>query len=126
MANVIERFRGVEPVTCHAAAALTGGRFVRITAAPNGGNPTVNVPAAGGRTFGIAAQDVASGGKVTVIRPGGLVQVEAGATLAPQDLVESNASGQAIVRAAGIPQGEVVEGATSGNLALIHYEPALL
>lgn len=126
MGQSIHKFRPGETVTCHAAAALTGGRFVRITAAPNGGNPTVNVPAAGGRVLGIAAQDAASGAKVAVLVAGGLTEVEAGATLAAADLVEANASGQAIVRAAGIVLGEVVEGATSGNKAVILFRPASL
>ena len=126
MANAYAKYRSGEDPTCHAAGALTGGRFVRISGAPNGGNPTVNVPAAGGRTFGIASVDTAAGGKVMVLRPEKIVQVEAGATLAAGDLVEANAAGQAIVRAAGIVQGEVVEGATAGNLALIDYRPALI
>lgn len=127
MANAYQKFRPGEPVTCHAAGALTGGRFVRITGAPNGGNPTVNVPAAGGRIFGVAAQDAASGSKVTVLRPGGsVVQVEAGATLAAGDLVEATATGVAIVRTTGIVAGEVVEGAATGALALIDLRPALI
>lgn len=126
MANAYAKFRSGEDVTCHAAGALTGGRFVRITGAPNGGNPTVNVPAAGGRTFGIASVDTASGGKVMVLRPEKIVQVEAGATLNAGDLVEANAAGQAILRTTGIVQGEVVQGAASGALADIDYRPALI
>lgn len=124
MANAKNIFRPGEPWTGHAAGALTGGRFVRITAAPNNGNPTVNVPAAGGRTCGVAAQDAASGSKVTILPPGGRTEIEAGATLVAGDLVESNASGQAIVLAAGICQGEVVKGAASGALAEIDYWPS--
>lgn len=114
------------PITVHAAAALTGGRMVRITAAPNGGNPVVNVPAAGGRTFGVMARDTASGAKGTCFTSDNVVWIEAGATLAAGDLIEATATGVAIVLAAGICQGEVVEGATSGNLALVNYRPRLV
>lgn len=114
------------PVTCHAAAALTGGRMVRVTAAPTGGNPTVNVPAAGGETFGVLARDVASGDKQTVFTGENIVWVEAGATLTAGDLIEADASGRAIVRVTGIPQGKVIEGAASGALALIEYQPRKL
>ncbi|MCA1572815.1 MAG: DUF2190 family protein, partial [Chloroflexi bacterium] len=80
-----------------------------------------------GRALGVVSRDVASGGKVGVhVAPGQVVPIEAGATLVAGDLIESNASGQAIVRAAGIPCGEVVEGATSGNLALVLWRPASL
>lgn len=126
MANAYAKFRAGEDPTCHAAAALTGGRFCRITGAPNAGNPTVNVPAAGGRVFGVVAQDAASGSKVTVLRPGKIVQVEAGATLAAGDLVEATVTGVAIVRTTGVVAGEVVEGATVGNLALVDFRPALI
>lgn len=122
MANVYNKFRPGEPVTCHAAGALTGGRLVRVTATPNGGNPVVNVPAAGGRVFGVAAQDAASGSKVTVLRPGGITQIEAGATVNPGDLVEANASGQVILRTTGIIVGEVVGPQTTvGNLADVDF-----
>lgn len=111
-------------ITVHAAAALTGGRMVRVTAEPSGGNAVVNVPAAGGRTFGVLGEDVASGAKGVLYRPGQLVWIEAGATLAAGDLIEATVTGVAIVRTTGIVQGEVVQGAASGALALVDYRPA--
>lgn len=127
MPESIPKYRPGAEITCHASAALTGGRMVAISGAPTGGNPTVGVPAAGARVFGVAAQDSASGAKVGVhVAPGQVVPIEAGATLAPNDIVESNASGQAIVRAAGVACGVVVEGATSGNQALVLWRPANL
>lgn len=123
MASTYCKYEDGPPVTCHAAAALTGGRMCRVTAAPNGGNPVVNVPAAAGETFGVVAQDVASGGKVTVFTGRNKVWIEAGATLAAGDSIETDASGRAIVLAAGIVQGEVLEGGASGTLCLIDYIP---
>lgn len=124
MADTYCKYETGPPVTCHAAAALTGGRMCRITTAgPNGGNPTVNVPAAAGRTFGVVARDAASGAKCTVYVGDNLVWIEAGATLAAGDLIEATATGVAIVLAAGICQGEVIEGGASGALCLIDYRP---
>lgn len=112
------------PITCHAAATITGGRMVRATTAgPNGGNPTINVPAAGGETFGVAARDIASGAKGTVYTGDNVVWIEAGATLAAGDLIEASATGVAIVLASGICQGKVLEGGASGALCLIEYRP---
>lgn len=123
MADTYCKYETGPPVTCHAAAALTGGRMCRVTAAPNGGNPTINVPAAGGETFGVVARDAASGAKVTVFTGDNIVWIEAGATLAAGDLIEATATGVAIVLATGICQGKVLEGAASGSLALIEYRP---
>jgi hypothetical protein len=123
MADAYCKYEDGPPVTCHAAGALTGGRMCRITAAPTGGNPTVNVPAAAGRTFGVVARDTASGAKCTVFTGNNFVWIEAGATLAAGDLIEATVTGVAIVLAAGICQGEVVEGGASGALCLIDYRP---
>lgn len=126
MGDTFCKYENGPPVTCHFAGAVTGGRMVRNTAAPTGGNPTVNVPAAGGETFGVAARDVASGEKGTVFTGDNIVWIEAGATLAATDLIEADAVGRAIVRATGIPQGKVLEGAASGAMALVEYRPRKL
>jgi hypothetical protein len=127
MAQVpVPKFPSGGSITCHAAGALVGGRMVRQVPAgvPVGGVQQVNVPAAGGRVCGVAGEDAASGAKVLVHRPSQYVWIEAGATLAPGDLIEATATGTAIVRAAGVVCGEVVTGATVGNLALVDFRPA--
>lgn len=130
MANTpVPKFPAGGAITCHAAGALIGGRMVRQVpaGAPVGGNQQVNVPAAAGRVDGVAAEDAASGSKVLVNRPGQYVWIEAGAALAAGDLIETNAAGQAIVRAAGIVCGEVVQGQTTvGSLALVDFRPHLI
>lgn len=113
--------------TCHASAAITGGRFVaQTTTVPNGGNRVIGVPTAAGRVCGVAGEDIASGAKGNVWGPGQQVWVEAAATLAPGDLVEASATGTAAVRSAGIVCGEVIKGNTVGLLALIDFRPAFL
>jgi len=121
MTSVFPKYEDGPPITCHAAGALVGGRMCRVAAAPNGGNPTVNVPVAGGRTFGVVAQDVTAGQKQTVYTGRQLIWIEAGATLAAADLIQSDAAGLAILHAAGICQGEVLEGGASGALVLVAY-----
>lgn len=112
-------------ITAHAAAALTGKRFVRISAnrqsgpglsaTGDGGNLVVNTPTAGARVFGVTAHDAASGSKVAIIRgPGFVVPVTAAATIAAFDEVEVNAAGQVIPKAAGVAVGFAVNGAANG------------
>lgn len=113
--------------TVHASAALTGGRLVsQTTTAPNGGNRVVGVPSAGGAVCGVMGEDAASGAKGLMWRPGQTVWVEAAATLTPGDVVQSTNTGTADVRTTGIVVGQVVEGATVGNLALIDLRPVLI
>ncbi len=124
MPESIVKHKPGEDLTCHASAAVTGARFVVISGVPVDGNPRVAHAGAGVKTFGVSATDAASGTKFPVhTGPGLIVEVEAGATLTANDTVESNASGQAIVRATGVAAGVVVEGATSGNKALIAFRP---
>jgi hypothetical protein len=121
------KYKG-DSVTCHAAGAIVGARCVAISAAPTGGNPTVNVPAAGAKCFGVAATDVASGNKFTVWhRPGLVLEIEAGAGgVVAGAVVEATATGTVITRAAGIPVGGVVEGAAAGAKALVRWNPDLI
>lgn len=125
MAESIVKWKG-DAQTCHAAVALTGGRFVALTgAAPDGGNPVVGLPAAGARVYGVATTDAAAGTKVGVHRPNGgqVVPVEASVALAPGQLVTPTATGAAAVAAAGQHiAGQVVEGAAAGAQALVDVQ----
>jgi uncharacterized Zn-binding protein involved in type VI secretion len=92
-----------DTLTCHAAAAMFGKRFVAVTSAPTEGNITVNYPAAGGsKTFGVTGYDVAVNGKVTVWhQPAIILPVTAGAQLGAGDLVTSDAQGRAVPAGTG-------------------------
>lgn len=126
-AYAVPKFPAGGSITGHAAAALTGGRFVKQNAtAPNGGCPVVGVPAAAARVAYVTGEDAASGSKVLLHQPGQKVWVEAGATLAAGDLVETDNTGKAIVRSAGIVCGEVIQGGASGVACLIDFRPAFL
>lgn len=98
-------------VTCHAGAAVTGKRFVIITAtrqsgpavsdATNGGNYVVGPATAGVRAFGVAEHDAALNKKVNVITTGAIVPVTAGGAIAAGAEVEVDAQGRAITLASG-------------------------
>lgn len=123
----LPKFPAGGSVTVHASAALTGGRMVaQSTTVPNGGNAVVAVPAAGARVCGVMGEDVASGSKGLMHKPGQEVWIEAGETLAPGDLVMSSNTGVAMVRTStNVVCGEVKQGAASGALALVDFRPAL-
>ncbi len=108
-------------VTCHAAVAVVGGRFVAVVGEPVGGSPQVGAPAAGERVFGVTATDAIAGTKVGVHGAAGqIVPVEAGALLAAGAFVTPSAAGTALV--AGVGQhiaGQITEGAAAGAQALL-------
>lgn len=114
-------------ITGHATAAITGGRFVDISAAPasgpalntatDGANLKVATCGAGARSFGVAGYDAAaSGDKIPVhAQPGSIVPVTAGGTVTAGQEVESDATGRAITLATGKACGKAVTSATVGN-----------
>lgn len=99
--------------TCHAKAAVTGKRFVAISGPRVGGNPQVSPAGAGVKVFGVAGRDAAAGTKV-IAHTEGIVPVTAGAALTAGQEVQSDATGQAIVLAAGKPAGSVVDDVALG------------
>lgn len=107
-----------DTITCHASAAVTGGRFVAPSGARVDGNYRVAHAGAGAAAIGVAARDKATGEKVMVFCEG-IVGVTAGAALTAGQRVQSDGTGQAIVLAAGAPLGVVLEDAASGATALI-------
>ncbi len=126
-AYAVPKFPAGGSLTGHASAALTVGRFVKQAATePNSGNPVVAVPTAAARVAYVTGETAASGSRVLLHRPGQLVWVEAGGTLAAGDLVEAGTAGVAVVRSAGIVCGECVQGTTIGLPALIDFRPAFL
>lgn len=105
-----------DDLTGKATAAITGRRFVNVTAAKDpgslglandvlGGNiPVAHVGVAGQKPLGVADQDQAVvGGKVGIMRGHKVVEVESGAAAVAGVEVMSDATGRAIawVTAAG-------------------------
>lgn len=84
-----------DTVTCTAAAAVTGSRFVKATAGGLGNRPSVTPAGAGDTAYGVAHYDAASGDSVPVKRVG-THGVTAGAALSAGDLVSVGADGKAV------------------------------
>lgn len=108
-------------ITGQTTAAVTANRFLKISADRTAaGNISVATATAGGRIFGVAAHDAASGGLVRVVRGGGrVVKVLAAANIAAFAEVEVGADGKAITKDTGIAVGYAVTGATSASLAQV-------
>lgn len=107
-----------DTITCHAAAAITGKRFVGISAARTGGNPTVTHAAAAGAQpsrVGVAAYDAPAGSKVTVYTGTQVVPVTAGAALTAGQSLTSSATGAAVDAAAGPVLGTAYDDAANGT-----------
>jgi hypothetical protein len=127
-ANECIPYHQTTDITVQAGAAITGKRFVHVTADRTGGpalsTDLKNVPivqhANADHALGVSAYDIASGALGGIIgTPGRIVPVTAGGTIAAGAAVQSDATGQAITLAAGVKLGVCLSGATSGNDAQI-------
>jgi predicted RecA/RadA family phage recombinase len=116
---------------CQAAAAVTGKKFVAVTAPrpsgpmipataqvgasdpTDGGRIQVGPPAAGGQVLGVASWDAAVGEGVTVVCEG-VLPVIAGAALTAGQAVQVDATGAAIPLAAGTKVGLAVNSTANG------------
>jgi hypothetical protein len=118
MANEsIPLFEDGSSPTCVAGAAITGKRFVKVAGTRSADGLITVVPAAAGdKVFGVAYQDAAIGTRVVVwAEPGMIVPVKTGAVALTAGVeVQSDATGQAIVLAAGKSAGVVVEDSAIG------------
>lgn len=106
-------------ISCHASAAVTGRRFVKIsgnrTTADGSNMLTVNHATAAGRIFGVSKYDAASGKKVGVARGNSRVtQVDVVGTVAAFGEVEVGANGTAVPKSAGVAVGFAVTGVADG------------
>lgn len=129
MANdLIPYKRPGEDFTAQVTAAVTGKRFVvisaNVTSGPGlsntaeGSNPRVAMANAN-HAIGVSKYDQPTvGGKVGVTR-GGIVPVEAGATVTAGQAVQADASGRAITLAAGIKLGVAMSDATVGQDCMV-------
>jgi hypothetical protein len=106
---------------CHASAAVTGKRFVKVTGVPVEGNPRVGPTVAGDKPLGVADRDVAIAEKVGVYsQPGIVVPVTAGAAITAGQEVQSDASARAIPLAAGKVAGMALnDQATVGSDVMV-------
>lgn len=117
-------------ITGYAGAAITGKRFVRISASrqagpalntsTTGGNVTVAPATAAARVFGVAAHDAASGELVGVQKtPGSIVPVTAEGAIAFFAEVEVGTDGKAVTKTSGVAVGYAVTAATDATDAQI-------
>lgn len=121
MPDAIPLYDNGDYLPCKATAAVTGARFVAVSANRDAhGNIQVAQAGAGADVLGVAQQDAAINAYVTVCAgPGIIVPVTAGAALVFGQAVQSDATGQAIPLAAGVRAGKVIAGAAAGAEAFV-------
>lgn len=120
MATSIPLFQPGATPTCHADAAVTGARFVKVSGARDADLISVIHATAGDRTFGVSASDAAENGRVVVqATPGTITEVTAGEALTAGQEIESGAAGVAMIATTGVVAGIVVDDAANGAKALI-------
>jgi hypothetical protein len=126
MAAPVEAVVAYEPganITCLAGAAITAGRFVKISATKAVGAPvTVIHDTAGVAAFGVAMYSAASGELVSVkpLNAGGVVGVTVGTggvTFGQE--VESDGTGQAVAFSSGKICGMTLTTTAATGTALI-------
>lgn len=119
MANeCIPLFTEGDQVTFLASAAVTGKKFVDISAAADASTGVLRVapPAAAGKVTGVAAFDAAQGGLVTVLRDrGSVVPVTAGGSVAFGAEVQVDATGAVVTLASGVAVGRAWSAGSAGN-----------
>lgn len=138
MPEVIAYYKPGADITGHAAAAVTGGRCVKISASrlakatlttpqvgaadpTGGGNVQVQHADAAAKVFGVASHDAAIGKKVTILRPPQVVPIEAEAAIAFFEEVKVGTNGRVIPHAGvGVAIGYALTAAAINTLAEIH------
>lgn len=120
---------GDEPTTVQASAAVTGKRFVAISAAPasgpalntsgDGANFKVAHATAAGPVFGVARYDIASGDKGQVLHQGDVVEVTSSAAVAVGAEVEVATGGKSVTLSSGKSVGIAVTAASGADVD--HY-----
>ena len=89
-----------EDITVHAGSAITGKRFVKVSAAKQsdalGGNIVAAPAGAGEHPIGVAGYDIASGSKGPVLRGHKIVPITCGAAVTAGAAVMSDANGKAV------------------------------
>lgn len=123
MADIIPFYKPGDDVTGHCTAAVTGGRFVKISAQKQAdGTYSISHAAAGDRVLGVAARDGAIGDRIPVYTEGIVPVQNTGGALAAGAEVQSGAAGVAIVLAAGKAAGQVMADAADGAMAEVKLQ----
>ena len=106
-----------DTVNAHAATAVIGKRLLSLAGPRVDGNPTVgHTPAGGGGVFGVAAYNAPAGAKVTVWhQPTIIVPITAGAPVAANARVQSDADGQIVPLAGGVCVGTTLDAGAAGT-----------
>lgn len=130
--EAIAYFDPGDDLTCQAAAAITGRRFVVPTLPKQvasqalasdgaGGNPIVAMAGAGVKPLGVSTYDQPTiGGKIPIMRGHKVVPVEMGAAGTVGAEVQSDATGRAIPLAAGRPAGMLLNTPTAaGQIGIV-------
>jgi len=117
MANeVAPLFRPGRDITGLATGAITGGRFIGVSATRDATTGLIKVAhaTAATRALGVAAADIASGAIGAILR-GGVVPVTAGGAITAGAQVEVGTDGKAVALASGIAVGIAVETGSNNN-----------
>lgn len=103
-------FRPGAEVTALTTAAVTGKRFVGVSATRDTVTGLVKVAHATGATkpFGVAAADIASG-KPGLVQRGGILFVTSGGAINAGAEIEVGANGKAVTKASGVSVGVALE-----------------
>lgn len=125
-------------ITAKCGAAVTGKRFVKVTANRTGGSINVaspgdprsvlstdvenvyvvqNCSVSGEASIGVAKYDAASGAEVGIycVGAGHILPITAGATIAAGAEVQTDATGKAITLASGKAVGYAMDGGTANQ-----------
>lgn len=112
MANESIPLFEVGPITAVTTAAVTGKRFVAVTAALNVANGTlvgVAHATAAAKSLGVAVRDAGSGARVQVEhRPGLIIPVTCSAAITAGAEVEVATGGKAVTKTSGVAVAQAV------------------
>lgn len=103
-------FRPGAEVTVQTTTAVTGKRFVGVSATRDTVTGLVQVaaPAAGSAPFGVAAADIASN-TIGLVQRGGILFVTSGGAINAGAEIEVGANGKAVTKASGVSVGVALE-----------------
>lgn len=121
MVDRAPKFDAAPAVTCHASAALTGGRMAAVSGATVDGNIRVGKPAAKARCLGVLARDAANGDKVGVYAAKGLIiRVDnTNAAITANQLLEVDAEGLVRTITDGVAVAEALDDAAASTSCLV-------
>jgi hypothetical protein len=124
--QLIEFYKPGDDLTAYVSADVIGKRCVKISgnrqAGPllntsvSGGNVTVAPADAGGRIFGVAKWDAATGQLVGIARGSkSVVPIKAAGTITAFAEVEVGSAGQVVAKSSGVAIGYAITAAASGD-----------